>query len=746
MIKNITKYLLFFALFFYSGIINGQIREYKIHNRGMLHQTVFNTGEIGRAWTTGVAGNETSVPLFEWPARSSVLLPGNKLIGQHNMVGGGVYIAANVLGKLGNSNREYAFCGGVGSGTPEVSFGIWTFPYYMNKIENYPVLPTGKLNPSYNPDEAEEIITAGWATNTGISVHRESRAFSYPDYDDMIIYEYTFENTGDTDGNPNTIERDTVLNDVIIGFVYGMAPSMYGYIRHYNEWKYESGMYRGDQRNAWDYQYWLSFNLDVQTNLNPDLAAKPEPNDTLFMRYAKTGERGGGLASPQAPGYCILYYDKNHLSKINPWDSTLNESETAKYLTTSSGEYYELDENLNLFQPFRNRVGTGNTLSTKMKVSQGMNPDERSNPYKPVSGTWPEPPPGWIGRSAFNYRQSDDAVTHLITFGPYRLKRGDKIKFALAEVCGYGGKAGKRVEGIGKTTQWTEIPSMDKKVVINGKVMTNNYIKEFGYPDYINSKNVVDTIISVQDVARQAFKAYTGNLNIIPPMWPGEYPNKGSYKVPLPFPAPAILVNNTVDGNVQIKWIRDVENFTHPRLMGQLAKFNIYKSNAGMGPWSKLTTINLGESLNNDGIYEYFDKDSSFKVGEKRFYAVTSVDVNGNESGKTNVIEFAKNIGSVKKLDKVYVVPNPFVGKSGYQGSGNVDDKIGFYGLPEKCSIRIFSYSGQLIHTIEHDTPLYSTEWFQTSRNGQDIASGLYFYVVTTPAGEKQTGKFVVIK
>ena len=69
-----------------------------------------------------------------------------------------------------------------------------------------------------------------------------------------------------------------------------------------------------------------------------------------------------------------------------------------------------------------------------------------------------------------------------------------------------------------------------------------------------------------------------------------------------------------------------------------------------------------------------------------------------------------------------------------------------FYGLPEKCTIRIYSFSGQLIETIEHDQTVFSTAWFQVTRNNQDIASGIYFYVVTTPGGDKTTRKLIVVK
>jgi len=96
-------------------------------------------------------------------------------------------------------------------------------------------------------------------------------------------------------------------------------------------------------------------------------------------------------------------------------------------------------------------------------------------------------------------------------------------------------------------------------------------------------------------------------------------------------------------------------------------------------------------------------------------------------------------------MSKVYAVPNPFVVESGFEGA-NESGKIGFYGLPAKCTIRIFSYAGQLVETIEHDSPTFSTAWFQVTRNDQDIASGIYFYVVSTPDGDTSNGKLIIVK
>ena len=115
------------------------------------------------------------------------------------------------------------------------------------------------------------------------------------------------------------------------------------------------------------------------------------------------------------------------------------------------------------------------------------------------------------------------------------------------------------------------------------------------------------------------------------------------------------------------------------------------------------------------------------------------------ESGKTNITRFQKNIGAVAEMDKVYVVPNPFVLNSGFSGTGT-EDQIGFYGLPETCTIRIYSFAGQLIDVINHDVPTYSEPFYQVTLNHQVMAPGMYFFVVSTPEGDETGGKFVIIK
>lgn len=255
-IHKIVPFLILFTIMI-VGTGETQVREYRIHDRGMIHETVYNTGTIGRPW---IVYATTNLPLMEWPPRSRTIIEGIEYDGHHNIYGAGIYVTANPKGKSGCENRIFAFCSGIGtSTTTELPFGRWSFPISMEEIENFPILADGSLNPDYNPDEAEEIIIARWATPTGITVTRTSRVWSYPDYDDMIIYEYELEYTGDTDGNPATIERTEPLVDVLFHVTYGFGPSMLAYFRWYGNWFYgdPGGIYRADLRYSFDPDYWL---------------------------------------------------------------------------------------------------------------------------------------------------------------------------------------------------------------------------------------------------------------------------------------------------------------------------------------------------------------------------------------------------------------------------------------------------------------------------------------------------------
>jgi hypothetical protein len=155
--KRLTYLLLMVAVLSSAALSQ---RDFKTHTRSMLRETIFNTGEIGRALdansstTTGLPDGTSS---WEWPPNSKQIINGIIYWGHQNSFGGGILFQA----KINNAYVARA-CGGVtdGSGNATTVAGVYVSPVSVTRTENYPVLADGSLNPSYNPNEAEEIIVA----------------------------------------------------------------------------------------------------------------------------------------------------------------------------------------------------------------------------------------------------------------------------------------------------------------------------------------------------------------------------------------------------------------------------------------------------------------------------------------------------------------------------------------------------------------------------------------------------------
>ncbi|HCA79213.1 MAG TPA: T9SS C-terminal target domain-containing protein, partial [Bacteroidetes bacterium] len=89
-------------------------RDFKTHTRSMVRQTIYNTGEIGRA-TEG--SNSTTIGLpegtssLEWPPNSRQTL--NQIVywGHQNSFGAGILFRANV-----NGTYVAKACGGITDG------------------------------------------------------------------------------------------------------------------------------------------------------------------------------------------------------------------------------------------------------------------------------------------------------------------------------------------------------------------------------------------------------------------------------------------------------------------------------------------------------------------------------------------------------------------------------------------------------------------------------------------------------
>ena len=136
-----------------------------------------------------------------------------------------------------------------------------------------------------------------------------------------------------------------------------------------------------------------------------------------------------------------------------------------------------------------------------------------------------------------------------------------------------------------------------------------------------------------------------------------------------------------------------------------------------------------------------------FRIATKKPFR-TGDDIKFRVQGHQYSLEKAKS-----DLDKIAVVPNPYVVTASWEPRspyrfGRGERRIEFIHLPQQCTIRIYTLRGYLVNTIIHDSSINdgSETWDMLSKDGREIAYGVYiFHVDAGKVGEK-IGKFAVIK
>lgn len=781
--KRIKVFLLMVIVF--SSAAMSQ-RDFKTHTRSMLRQTIYNTGETGRALE---ASNSTTIGLpegtssLEWPPNSKQTL--NQIVywGHQNGFGGGILFQAKI-----NGTYVAKACGGItdGSGNATTIAGIYVIPGSITRTENFPVLADGSLNSSYNPNEAEEIITTKYRTTDPmkLTVTQTSRAWSFPGYDAFIIIEYD------------------IVNDDVVDYTDGMvmlenaiAPSAFGLQRRYGLWNESTNTTRSREVYA-------RYNFTRYLTYVHDRDGFPDPQ--YFNAWSTDGNRGG-LDGPQAVGVMILHYD---------YDNLQLKSQTSYTLSDSARVW---DPNSKFLQPYGSQVIPNRNvdLSTARAISYGLSLSNRTYSafdFRSTTSTAKTDSTYW---ATYNYpTKAVDPVTnkvlmdywqgrpkpralgangytqttlHYTSFGPYVFAKGRHLKFAIAQLVGYGpgtpadtvyrdagGASASIRQYYEPVVTWNDSLSYPGISALPGvSYMGSAYLKTHKLPWYVTGKiSSADPnpVISLRDVADRAIQMYMGgdlaNYNNVQ-FKPENSPATGSYattKTYIPIPAPALLVLDAADVKNKIIWGPQVEGFTSMpavqsaraagRIKAGLSHYIVLKAPEGLGPWTRLDSVGIRDPryFNTDATYpnQYVYRDVASLLSENYYYAVITVDSLGGKSGMTNITYHPTQKGAVTALGgKLYVAPNPLILSSNFGGStkeGDIKDKIGFYGLPKRSTIRVFSYSGQLVGTVEHNSNTYSHEWFQISRNSQRIASGVYFYIVEDlDTGVRATGKFVII-
>ncbi len=193
-------------------------------------------------------------------------------------------------------------------------------------------------------------------------------------------------------------------------------------------------------------------------------------------------------------------------------------------------------------------------------------------------------------------------------------------------------------------------------------------------------------------------------------------------------------------------------------------------------PITGKTTFYQDGELTPDGLrFKYFEYRYTVRnllPSLKYFASVTAFDFGSQGTNlpflETNPVRTAVEMFALDRVAQqpaadlnVIVYPNPYRINGGYRGDGfegrgretfqaERTRALHFMNLPPVCKILVYSLDGDLIRQIDHDeapespTAMQDT-WDLITRNLQVAVSGIYYYVVETPDGSTQIGKFVLI-
>lgn len=173
------------------------------------------------------------------------------------------------------------------------------------------------------------------------------------------------------------------------------------------------------------------------------------------------------------------------------------------------------------------------------------------------------------------------------------------------------------------------------------------------------------------------------------------------------------------------------------------------------------------------GIFSEAVVDPANKTWQIIFSAPTSGDVIAPQPGDVYQLRITRPFGPedefllttaagyydpdsvANPLDKIAVVPNPYLAQSLYEprsgfASGRGDREVQFINLPPMCNIRIYTIAGDLVNTIKHNEPFWNgrESYNLLNKEQMEIAFGIYIWHVDASEsglGEK-IGKFAVIK
>lgn len=593
------------------------------------------------------------------------------------------------------------------------------------------------VDPTYIGNSADMMLESTINTMMGITIHQKVYAWSQKNHDDYHIYDLTMTNTGNLDTDDD-IETTQTITDLY----FNRTPAYTRFWTAFHLWHAFIGEFPGDSLRA-------SYAYPARTH---DL------QEDLLGEVVNSGGRAGWMESPQVVGDATLFVssgpDMVNIADDDPsqprvtltqcqdntWERASAEALTADqreavYLAASQGGsvpgiFYGGSVSPDYADALLAYPGIG--------CHHGISIDEWCLNGLDIQFPYDTP----ITNARFLTESS---------YGPFTLEHGESIRFVFAR--GAGSISPEKNWEVGNA--WLAGTAAD---LWDGawKLPPPHTV----YPDLSPTDN---------DKAKDSW-VMTSIDSFMMNMYNAQWNFDQGYQIPTAPPPPSLSVQSLPDG-VRLTWGSESD------AAADLDGFNIYRAKGFREPQPSegqlVGSLELVATVDKN-THEYTD--ATAEGGQSYYYAVTAFDDGTNipdvsdedgdllypnqvlESGiylNLTTLPAVLTVPPGDELSDIRVVPNPYNIKAiNQQYTGVGQDKIAFWGLPPKCTIRIFTESGDLVRTIEHTNESGYEPWgaevvseqHSTSISGQRIVSGIYIAHFETPDGDSIIRKFVVIR
>ena len=569
------------------------------------------------------------------------------------------------------------------------------------------------------------MLVSEFNTLLGVSVERRVMQFSQEYHDNYHVIEYTFTNTGNTDGDPEIENGGRTLTDFYAFLQYRLSVARESrfIIGNATGWgKNAMNDARGDgvMADPPDEQFraqftWHGHFPDFQGGY--DNLGGPMNFVTSDARLdgVAPGDSLGRLAASAFIGTVTLHAD------ASPTDPTDDPGQPSTTNWIHSDDLYLSDND-----PF----SVSQMLTEYNVMSQGHESPRHAIAVEPTGL------PGFLAPTGDPSLSTPGGYSFGNGYGPYTLAPGESVRIVIAEAAA--GLSREANAEIGRQFKASGADS-NAPLTYNGQTMTKN-----------------EWVFTSRDSLFQTFRRAIGNY-------------ASGYDIPRPPDPPGSLTVSSGGDRISLVW----DPSPSP-----VAGYEVYRAPiARDSAYTRIAELGPGETRYDDttptrGLDYYY---YVLAVGDDR--GPGTGDTPGGPLRSSRYYTQTYDPASLKRpqgrtfddtdeLDGIRIVPNPYnISGSNSRTGGGVrfpdrTNKLAFYNIPGFCRIDIYTELGELVDTIEHDDGSGDEFWNHTTSARQIVASGVYIAVITVTRdiedldtgevlfreGERAFRKFVIIR